>query len=53
MNKTQNRSTIGTYLDKLKEQINENPNLKYVLLRLDNSNVDKLSNLLKMKIHIQ
>ena len=47
MNKTQNRSTIGTYLDKLKEQINENPNLKYVLLRLDDSNVDKLSNLLK------
>jgi hypothetical protein len=49
MNKKQNQPTIRTYLSELKNQINENPNLKYVLLRLDNSDVDELNDLLQNK----
>ena len=43
---------IKTYLDELKNQIDENSNLTYVLLRLDDSNVDILNNLLQEKSRI-
>jgi hypothetical protein len=38
--------TIKTYLDELKKQINKNSDLTYVILNLEDSNVDELSNLL-------
>lgn len=48
-----NTPLIKTYLDELKDQINENPNLTYVLLRLDDYNVDILNNLLQEKSRIK
>ena len=47
-----NKPLIKTYLDELEAQINENPNLTYVLLRLDDYNVDQLNNLLQEKSRI-
>ena len=44
--------TIKTYLDELKKQINENSDLTYVILNLEDSNVDELSNLLTKKATI-
>jgi hypothetical protein len=52
MNKKQNPLTIRTYLSALESQINEDPSLKYVLLRLSKENpneVDELNDLLQQK----
>lgn len=44
-----NPTSIRNYISTLKDEINNNLNLKYVLLRLDNSNVNKLDKLLQDK----
>jgi len=48
MNKKQNKTIIITYLELLRKQINEDPSLKYVLLRLNKpGDVDELNDLLQ------
>ena len=47
-----NTPLIKTYLDELKNQIDENLDLTYVLLRLDDSNVNILNKLLQEKSRI-
>jgi hypothetical protein len=44
-----NKIKIHKYLNELKNQINENTNLIYVLLRLDNDDVDELTDILREK----